>query len=92
MQIMDGLEQDCSISSVLSMKILQYCTKTSIYDFEDNFVKIHLPNWQFYLSQAVEVRYVEPWSRVKYTCYILKTLDNHFPLVIFTDPLTFWFA
>ena len=45
--------QDCSNSSVLAMELLQYCAKPSIYDFEEKFSKIELPNWNFY-SQAVE--------------------------------------
>ena len=35
-----------------------HCSMQIMYDLEDNFAKIHLPNWQFYLPQAVG--YVEP--------------------------------
>ena len=35
------------------MEILQSCMKLSIYDLEENFVQIHLPEWQFYLPYAI---------------------------------------
>ena len=34
MVYIDGLVQDCSISSALAMEILQACTKISIYSIE----------------------------------------------------------
>ena len=42
---------DCSISSANALEILQSCTKPVIYDLEENFVQIHLPDWQFYLPR-----------------------------------------
>ena len=36
----DGLVQDCSISSALAMEILQFCNKSSIYSLCRIFVNI----------------------------------------------------
>ena len=57
----DGLAQDCSNSSALVMELLQSCSKISIYGLENNFAKIHLPNWHFTCPRlSGRVIYIEP--------------------------------
>ena len=56
----DGLVQDCSISIANMLKILQYCTKPSIFEITENnipgkhpvCVKIHNENSPFLLSKS----------------------------------------
>ena len=56
----DGLVQDCSNSIANALELLQSCTKSSIYDLEESFVKMHLPKWQFYFPRTVG-----QWDKVK---------------------------
>ena len=63
-----------------------FCTNPSIYDLEENFANIHLPDWQYLLSQAVIFLQNIPNRYPQSTLNSLRTRQygRHFPDNIFT--------
>ena len=48
-QYIDGLLQDCSISSVVAMKMLQFCIKPSIYDIPVQVLRMKIKNYTSFI-------------------------------------------
>ena len=46
----NGLVQERRNSGALAMELRLSCINSLMYDLEENSSKIHLPDWQFYLS------------------------------------------
>ena len=44
----------------LTLTFLHF-SKQIMYSLEENFAKIYLPVWQFYLLQIIRKGYIEPW-------------------------------